>query len=432
MVEMMTYQETTDYLFSQLPMFERQGATGYKSGLHNTIVLDSHFHHPHTHYTTIHIAGTNGKGSCSHTIAALLQEGGYKVGLYTSPHLVDYRERIRVNGVPISQRYVVDFVEKERRFFEPLHPTFFELTTAMALKYFRDEGVDIAVVEVGLGGRLDCTNIITPVLSIITNISYDHTQFLGTTLAAIAGEKAGIIKKGVPVVIGESNGETRPVFEAKAREMGADIVFAEDEPEVAGATATDGAMVYDTVHFGQIRGALTGNYQKKNTNTVLHAVTQLAKRGIGCCRQPMINGAFQNVTSLTGLRGRWETLRREPTVVCDTGHNKGAWEYLGPQLKDIECHTLRIVYGVVSDKDVDGIFSLLPPNAVYYMTQADNRRAVAYQTLLEKASAKGLTATGYPSVKEAFKQAMADASTDDFLFVGGSSYVVADLLKDCF
>ena len=251
----MTYQETCEYLYNQMPMFERQGASGYKEGLSNTKALDAHFGHPHQAFATIHVAGTNGKGSVSHSLAAILQESGLRVGLYTSPHLVDFRERIRINGEPIGEQYVVDFVEQERAFFEPLHPSFFEVTTALAFKYFRDQQVDIAVVEVGLGGRLDCTNIITPLVSIITNISFDHTQFLGDTLAKIAGEKAGIIKPHVPVIIGEANEETRPVFENKAQQELAPIVFAQDVPEVISATPTaDGGMDYQTRHYGALHG----------------------------------------------------------------------------------------------------------------------------------------------------------------------------------
>lgn len=276
----MDYLETCDYLYNQIPMFEKQGASGYKEGLSNTLALDEHFGHPHQAYATVHVAGTNGKGSVSHTIASILQESGYRIGLYTSPHLVDFRERIRVNGKPISEDYVVDFVDKERSFFEPLHPSFFEVTTALAFKYFRDMEVDIAIIEVGLGGRLDCTNIITPLVSVITNISFDHTQFLGDTLAKIAAEKAGIIKKGVPVVIGENHDETRPVFEAKAREMNAPIVFAEDQPEVVKAQPLpDGGMHYTTLHLGELDGDLGGIYQLKNFNTALFALKQLALQG---------------------------------------------------------------------------------------------------------------------------------------------------------
>ena len=347
----MTYKETTEYLFSQLPMFEKQGAAGYKEGLYNTKELDRHFGHPHRSYRTIHVAGTNGKGSCSHTLAAFLQECGYRVGLYTSPHLKDFRERIRVDGAPIGEKYVVDFVESERGFFEPLHPSFFELTTAMAFKYFKEQGVDFAVVEVGLGGRLDCTNIITPELSVITNISFDHTQFLGDTLAKIAAEKAGIIKSGVPVVVGESLPETRPVFTAKAAEAGAPIAFAEDDAEVTSARPDGkGGMAYATKHFGTLYGELGGIYQAKNANTVLTAIRQLTATGTVCANDgahsrttgEAAKAAFARVSELTGLMGRWQKVRSHPTVVCDTGHNVGGWKYLGEQLRQVECRKMHI------------------------------------------------------------------------------------------
>ena len=275
----MNYQETCEYLFGQMPMFEKQGTSGYKEGLENTIKLDQHFNHPHRKYLTIHVAGTNGKGSCAHTLSAILQMCGYKVGLYTSPHLVDFSERIRINGLPISEDYVVDLVEKEKSFFEPLQPSFFEVTTALAFKYFADMEVDIAVIEVGLGGRLDCTNIIKPILSIITNIGYDHTQFLGNSLEQIAMEKAGIIKRGIPVVIGEITPETRLVFESMAAELGAPLKLAEENPEVKSAQQTDKYIVYNTENFGLLEGELKGNYQIKNTNTVLCAVKQLEELG---------------------------------------------------------------------------------------------------------------------------------------------------------
>ncbi|MBQ7181573.1 MAG: bifunctional folylpolyglutamate synthase/dihydrofolate synthase, partial [Bacteroidaceae bacterium] len=338
----MNYQETCDYLFRQLPMFERQGASGYKEGLSNTLALDEHLSHPHRSYATIHVAGTNGKGSVSHTIAALLQCCGYKVGLYTSPHLIDFRERIRVNGKPVSEKYVVDFVECHRSFFEPLTPSFFEITTAMAFSYFREQEIDIAVIEVGLGGRLDCTNIITPVVSVITNISMDHTQMLGDTMAKIAAEKAGIIKKGIPVVIGEANSENRPVFQQKADEMQAPIIFAEDEPEIISAEPTDdGGMSYTTRHFRQLTGDLGGIYQARNMNTVFHVFHQLALKGfLSPAREGMhyekklneLQDALNNVASLTGLMGRWQRVRQNPLVICDTGHNTGGWQYISQQL----------------------------------------------------------------------------------------------------
>lgn len=435
----MTYKETCQYLYNQMPMFERQGGSGYKEGLTNTLLLDEHLGHPHQAYPTIHVAGTNGKGSCSHTIAAILQQCGYKVGLYTSPHLVDFRERIRINGEPISEYYVTRFVERERAFFEPLHPSFFEVTTALAFQYFKDQQVDIAVIEVGLGGRLDCTNIITPVLSIITNISFDHTQYLGDTLAKIAAEKAGIIKRGVPVLIGEANEETRPVFEAKAREMEAPITFAEDRQEILTATPqANGTMMYTTKHNGILFGELGGAYQAKNMNTILIAAYLLAIEGFLCycekksnqekCRLE-IQQAISSVTKLTGLQGRWQILQQQPTVICDTGHNVGGWQYLSQQLKQLTCRQLHIVFGMVEDKDIDGVLELLPKNAIYYFTQADNKRAINASSLQLKATKYGLTGKTYPTVHEAFTECIRHALRDDAVFVGGSSYVVGDLLK---
>lgn len=438
----MNYQETCQYLFSQLPQFEKDGATGYKEGLHNSLALDAHLGNPHHHFRSIHVAGTNGKGSCSHTLAAILQTCGYKVGLYTSPHLVDFRERIRVNGHPISEDYVVSFVEQEREFFETLKPSFFELATAMAFKYFSDMHVDIAVIEVGLGGRLDCTNIITPILSVITNISFDHTQFLGDTLAKIAAEKAGIIKRGVPVVIGETTPETRPVFEEKAQSSKSPIVFAEDEQEVMDAESQDdGTILYHTRHYGELTGELGGLYQTKNTNTILCAVRQLEQLGILCrCTMPEnqrkcqeeINEGLQHVCQLTGLQGRWQTVRTEPLVICDTGHNLAGWEYLSQQLQHVKCHHMHIVFGMVDDKDVDHVMKLLPSNASYYFTKAVNKRAISEHTLLEKGIQNGLNCSAFASVEEAYRAVMDTASVDDFVFVGGSSYVVADFLKNCF
>ena len=433
----MTYKETTEYLFSQLPMFEKQGAAGYKEGLYNTKELDRHFGHPHRSYRTIHVAGTNGKGSCSHTLAAFLQECGYRVGLYTSPHLKDFRERIRVDGAPIGERYVVDFVESERGFFEPLHPSFFELTTAMAFKYFKEQGVDFAVVEVGLGGRLDCTNIIAPVLSVITNISFDHTQFLGDTLAKIAAEKAGIIKCGVPVVVGESLPETRPVFAAKAAEAGAPIAFAEDDAEVTSARPDgNGGMAYATKHFGTLYGELGGIYQAKNANTVLTAIRQLTATGTVCATDgahsrstaEAAKAAFARVSELTGLMGRWQKVRSRPTVICDTGHNVGGFQYIVEQLASIKCATLRIVFGMVNDKDISGVLAMLPHSAVYYFTQASIPRAMPASVMRDTAAEKGLRGEVYASVAEAYQAALNDSNADDFVFVGGSSFVVADLL----
>ena len=397
-----------------MPMFERQGASGYKEGLSNTRALDEHFNHPHTKYKTIHIAGTNGKGSCSHSIAAILQTAGYRVGLYTSPHLVDFSERIRVNGEPISEKYVIDFVEHERHFFEPLHPSFFEVTTALAFKYFSDMNVDVAVIEVGLGGRLDCTNIISPILSVITNISFDHTQFLGNTLAKIASEKAGIIKKGTRVVIGEATSETRPVFEAKAKEMCAPICFAEDNPyENAADLMTD----------------LQGAYQRKNANTILTAIANLPELSIS---NDNIRRGLANVCTLTGLKGRWQTLAQHPLIICDTGHNVAGWKYLSRQIAQQPCDALHIVFGMVDDKDIDTVMDMLPKNAKYYFTKAETHRAINETVLKEKAETRGLSGNAYSSVQQAYNAAKKNAEDNDFVFIGGSSYVVADLLKNCF
>lgn len=424
----MTYAETVQYLFHSAPVFEHVGASAYKEGLSNTLALDRHFGHPHQAFKTIHIAGTNGKGSCSHTIAAILQAAGYKVGLYTSPHLVDFRERIRVNGQPISEQRVVDFVAKERSFFEPLHPSFFELTTALAFLYFKEQHVDVAVVEVGLGGRLDCTNIISPELSIITNISFDHTQFLGNTLAKIAGEKAGIIKPQTPVVIGEDVPETRPVFEAKARECQAPIIFAQDHPEVISSSPcpTTGGRDFTTTDYGQVHGELGGDYQVKNMNTVLTALNILRKK-FNLSSQPITEG-LTHVTELTGLRGRWEQLRTQPTVICDTGHNVGGWQYLAPQIAAQPCRHRRIVFGMVDDKDIDSVMHLLPRDAVYYWVQPTSKRAFPADKVTEEAERAGLKGRNCGSVANGYRQALADATPDDFIFVGGSSYVVADLL----
>ena len=431
----MNYQETCDYLFNQMPMFERQGTSGYKEGLSNTLALDEHLGHPHQAYATIHVAGTNGKGSVSHTLAAILQECGYRVGLYTSPHLVDFRERIRVNGMPISEDYVVDFVESERSFFEPLHPSFFEVTTALAFKYFRDMHIDIAVVEVGLGGRLDCTNIITPKVSVITNISYDHTQFLGNTLAAIAGEKAGIIKQGVPVVIGETTDETRPVFEAKAREMEAPISFASEEAEVTEALPTaDGGMDYTTRHYGRFHGDLGGIYQQHNMNTVLRTVSVLGELGFMADisdKQGIaeVTRAIGRVAQTTGLSGRWQVIQQKPLLICDTGHNLAGWQYLSRQLQMVDCRDMHIVFGMVDDKDVNGVLELLPKKAHYYFTKANSHRAINEHALATMAASHGIYGAAYPDVHEATRAAMAAADTDDMVFVGGSSYVVGDFLR---
>ncbi len=415
----MNYNETLEYLYNAAPAFEKVGAGAYKEGLSNTLALDEHFNHPHRRFKSIHVAGTNGKGSTSHSLAAILQEAGYKVGLYTSPHLVDFNERIRVNGKPIDHQYVIDFVEQEKDFFEPLFPSFFEITTALAFKYFAEQEIDIAVIEVGLGGRLDCTNIISPTLSIITNISFDHTGFLGDTLAKIAGEKAGIIKPHTPVVIGEYTDETRPVFLQKAREMDSSIIFADEY---------DGILP---------ECQLKGLYQQKNVRTVMTAVKELIRQGI---LQPSIMQNFstpQNpllkVCDHTGLRGRWETIQTSPLVICDTGHNLAGWEYLSEQISSTYTARrrgrLRIVFGMVDDKDVHAVLKLLPKDAIFYFTQAETHRAIPVEKLATYAMKHNINGTLYHTVKEAYTQALKDSLEDDFIFVGGSSYVVADFLS---
>lgn len=424
----MNYQETIEYLFNSAPLFQNVGANAYKEGLTNTHLLDEHFGHPHTKFKTIHVAGTNGKGSTSHTLAAILQSAGLKVGLYTSPHLIDYRERIRVNGEMISEQYVIDFVEQHRSFFEPLHPSFFELATAMAFKYFAEQEVDVAVIEVGLGGRLDCTNIITPVVSVITNISFDHVAFLGDALSKIAGEKAGIIKKDIPVVIGEYNDETRPVFEHKADEMDAPMCFAEDEGIISDYTFNpESGIDYETA-FGHIHGELGGACQVKNTATILCAIGIFRNMTDYNITNEDIKNGFANVCETTGLMGRWQTLNDKPKVICDTGHNIGGFEYISKQLTAQKYETLRIVMGMVNDKDINGVLEMLPKNATYYFTQASVKRALDYNEIKRLASLHGLDGTAYPTVIEAYRKALHDSSKDDLIYIGGSSFVVADLL----
>lgn len=410
----MDYQNTLSYLYNSAPMFQQVGSSAYKEGLENTLALDKHFEHPHHSFRSIHVAGTNGKGSCSHTIAAILQEAGYRVGLYTSPHLIDFRERIRVNGQPISEEYVIRFVEKERTFFEPLQPSFFELTTAMAFRYFADERVDVAVIEVGLGGRLDCTNIIRPDLCIITNISFDHTQFLGDTLEKIAREKAGIIKNGIPVIIGETTPETKPVFLKKAQEANAPIYFAEEN---------------DREDYPGIECELKGIYQKKNTRTILTALSLLKEAGYHLDEQSVRSG-FAHVVELTGLMGRWQKLQDSPTLICDTGHNVGGITYIVEQLRQQSYRRLHIVIGMVNDKDIRGVLALPPQEATYYFTKASVKRALPENELQELAATVGLQGTCYPDVPAAVLAAQKESLPEDFIFVGGSSFIVADLLAN--
>ena len=423
----MTYDETVTYLFNCAPPFQQVGGAAYKEGLSTTIALDNHLGNPHRKFRTIHVAGTNGKGSTSHTLAAILQESGYKVGLYTSPHLIDFRERMRVNGTPASKEYVTDFVERHRAFFEPLQPSFFELTTAMAFNYFAEQNVDVAVIEVGLGGRLDCTNIITPELCIITNISPDHTQFLGNTLQEIANEKAGIIKNGIPVVIGETTTETKEVFARKAKESNAPIIFAEEEALLTTATPMENGYRYSSTVFGDFCGELGGDYQQKNTNTLLSAINILRNSGFAITEESLRKG-FTNVCKLTGLMGRWQKIQENPRVICDAGHNIGGIKYITEQLARVDCRELRIVFGMVNDKDITSVLKMMPKNAEYYFTQASIKRAMPADDLKNMAERFGLMGNSHPNVKEALEAALSDSSDDDFIFVGGSCFIVADLL----
>lgn len=424
----MNYLETVNYLFNIAPVFEHIGASAYKEGLDNTYLLDEHFGHPHRKFKSIHIAGTNGKGSCSHTLAAILQNDGYKVGLYTSPHIMDFRERIKINGECISKEYVIEFVNQEKSLFEKIHPSFFEVTTALAFKYFAEQHVDYAIIEVGLGGRLDCTNIITPILSIITNISFDHTNFLGNTLEKIAREKAGIIKPNIPVIIGETTNETKPVFKSCAENMNAEIIYADENDEIISFTMNeDGGITYNTRSFGIIQGELGGLYQKKNTNTILHAVRFLYNQHI-IKNTGSINNGFYNVCRLTGLIGRWQKIGSNPSVICDTGHNVGGWTYISRQLQVQKYNKLHIVFGMVNDKDVDGVMCLLPKNAHYYFTKPQSKRAIPEKDIQRKAMTHGLAGDCYNDVPSAYTAAKKMATPDDMIFIGGSSYIVSDLL----
>lgn len=423
---MESYDEAIEWLYAQLPMFQRVGAPAYKPGLDTARKLDAAFSHPHHRYRTIHVAGTNGKGSTAHTIAAVLQSAGYHTGLYTSPHLVDFRERIRVDGAMIPRDAVVDFIDRYRAMDAGCSPSFFELTMTMAFDWFAASSVDVAVIETGLGGRLDSTNIISPDLCVITNISFDHTAFLGDTLPAIASEKAGIIKSGIPVVIGEAEGEVRGVFERKADETGSPIVFAEDRMPVAVCRRSDNCWIYEGTPFGCVRGELSGDCQPRNAATVMTALEQLQKLGYRIDDEHVRDG-FAGVCGLTGLAGRWMRLSDDPIVVCDTGHNAGGWEYISRQLAAMDCRK-HLVIGFVSDKDVSHILGMMPKDAKYYFTQASIARAMPADELAEAAACHGLQGEIVPDVEAAYKKALGECAEGGMVFVGGSTFVVADLL----
>ena len=406
----MNYQQTLDWMFSQLPMYQTQGASAYKKDLSNTLMLSNYLGNPEGKIKSIHIAGTNGKGSTSHLLASVLQESGYNVGLYTSPHLKDFRERIRINGVMISEVFVTNFINTHKPFFEAHQLSFFEMTVGLAFDYFQKENVDIAVIEVGMGGRLDATNIITPMVSVITNIGLDHTQFLGSTLEAIAFEKAGIIKSNVPVVIGEYTEETKPVFIEKAKSCRAPIYFASD---LIDHTPTS---------------VLKGNYQKHNKKTALQTLRILQDQGIFQIAEENIDNGFLNVIHNTGLQGRWQQLRESPQIICDTAHNKHGLSAVLQQLETESFTRLHFVLGFVNDKDLDEILPLFPKDALYYFSKPENPRGLDAAVLQQKASYFGLAGEVYDSITEAYAAALRCATASDLIYIGGSTFVVAEIL----
>lgn len=405
----MNYQETTNWMFNQLPMYQLQGASAYKEDLTNIKILAAHLDNPQNVLKCIHVAGTNGKGSTSHMLSSVLQEAGYKVGLYTSPHLKDFRERIKINGVEISEDFVCEFISKHKSFFEANDMSFFEMSVGLAFDYFVSEKVDIAIIEVGLGGRLDATNIITPLVSVITNIGLDHTQFLGNTLEAIAGEKAGIIKPNIPVVIGEYTDETKPVFLAKAEENTAPISFASD--------------LIDQIYLSD----LIGDYQFHNKKTVQQTISILNNQTDFKVSIEQLKDGLLNVVKNTGLQGRWQQLGENPKIICDTAHNKHGLEVVMNQLKNEKFEKLHIVLGVVNDKDLDSILPLFPKEAQYYFCRPDSSRGLSTDILQNEAKKHNLIGQKYNSVAIAFAEAKQNASKNDFIYVGGSTFVVAEL-----
>lgn len=429
----LNYKEAEEFLFNQLPMFQRIGGTAYKDTLETTIALDKYFNHSHQHFKTVHIAGTNGKGSVSNFIASVLQEAGYKTGLYTSPHILDFKERIRINGNKIGEQYVTDFVNRYAEVFMPMKPSFFELTVALCFEYFAQQKIDVGVIEVGMGGRLDSTNIITPEVSVITNIAFDHTQFLGNTLKEIAGEKAGIIKRGVPVVVGESDIKTNSVFLDKAEKMEAPIILASNKLSTQqGVITDDGKQIFNVFCGGELRypGLKCGQigiYQQKNVITALAAIEQLQNRGLNISKQNIYDG-FENVNQNTGFFGRWQIVSKNPTIVCDTGHNFAGLSLTVNQINKQKFNTLRMVIGFVSDKDITSMLKILPKNAEYYFCNAAIKRALPSEQLKSQAENFGLKGRAFPSVKEALQTAKSEAQTDDFIFIGGSNFVVAEAL----
>ncbi|RLD74728.1 MAG: bifunctional folylpolyglutamate synthase/dihydrofolate synthase [Bacteroidetes bacterium] len=429
----MNYQQTLKYLFNSLPMFQRQGKAAYKANLDNTLALDAYFNHPHKQFKSIHVAGTNGKGSVSHMLASVLQEAGHKTGLYTSPHLNDFRERIRINGTEISENYVIDFVEQNKTFFEKMKPSFFEMSVALAFKYFADEKVDIAIIEVGMGGRLDSTNIISPELSIITNISKDHTQFLGNTIEKIAIEKAGIIKKDIPLVIGQSTKETKPIFINKAKELSTEIYFAEDNYHIDFALNTidekQNFQVYsdEKLVYPNLKIDLLGVYQKFNLLTALQSIKLLQKKAFQIKEEHIYKG-LSNIQKNTGLKGRWQIIGHNPRIICDTAHNEAGIQEVVNQIQSIPYKKLHMVIGMVNDKNIDKVLSLLPKEASYYFTRANIPRSLNENELMQKANEYNLKGVAISKVEDAFNLAKKEAGENDFIFIGGSTFVVAEVI----
>ena len=424
----MNYQETLQYLYTRLAAFHLQGGTAYKPGLTNTLRLMEVLDNPHTKFPSIHIAGTNGKGSVSHYLSAILQEAGYKVGLYTSPHLVDFGERIRVNGKMIDEQYVIDFVANNQEIIQAVQPSFFELTMAMAFSYFAENQVDIAIIEVGLGGRLDSTNIIHPIVSIINNIAFDHQAFLGNTLAAIALEKAGIMKKDVPIVIGEALAETKEVFVRQAETVQTTIYFAEEQPDYPTFVRFALGKMCFSFHEKTYQSELLGTYQLKNLATVFLATQIINQNTDFQITEAALSSGIANVVSLTGLRGRWELLQKHPTIIADTAHNPAGMQVALNQLKNYSFTSLRIIIGMVDDKDIDSILQMLPREANYYFTQAPTERAIPASVLQEKAEAYGLRGQSFPSIEQAMQTAQQEAVQEDLIFITGSNFVVGEAL----
>ena len=405
----MTYQDTLNWMFSQLPMYQKQGKVAYKKDLSNTLKLAKHLKNPENKFKSVHVAGTNGKGSTSHMIASVLQEAGYKVGLYTSPHLKDFRERIKINGKEVSKQFVIGFIKRNQPFFERNQLSFFELTVGMAFEYFAKQKVDVAILEVGLGGRLDSTNIVIPEVSVITNIGLDHTQFLGNTLQSIAFEKGGIIKPDIPVVIGETQKETLPIFNDLANSNNSKITFADKEINK------------------NYKSDLVGSYQSKNIRTVVQTINELKEKDFKISNKNIEIGLL-SVMKNTGLLGRWQVLSKKPKVVCDTGHNREGLTYVMQQLENEDFEALHVVFGVVNDKDLSSIVDLLPKKAKYYFCRPNISRGLEANKLKDFLSKYNIVGDAYNSVNEAYKSALEIAKNNDFVFIGGSTFVVAEII----